>query len=313
MKIGIDIGHNCPPDIGARGIRFEDNLTLEVGTKVIEKLKHFGYTVVSCKPDHADSVRDSLAKRCAKANNSNVDIFLSIHFNYFNGNANGTEVYAISDAGKKIAQHLLNEVVNLGFFNRGVKNGSHLFVLRNTSMPSALIECCYVDSARDMQLYDGEEIANAIVKGLTGKIISIAASTIPDEEHNKDTSILRVQESLNRLRITDSHGKPLVEDNKMGTATIAAIEKFQKIVGVLPTGIAGPTTWNALNQVLAKRVLQGTHATGASVRYVQYRVGTTIDGIYGSHTMASVEKFQHQNGLIADGIVGAMTWKLLID
>jgi N-acetylmuramoyl-L-alanine amidase len=316
MKIGIDIGHNCPPDIGAKGIRFEDNLTLEVGTKVIEKLRSLGHTVISCKPDHASTVRESLAKRCEKANSNNVDTYVSIHFNYFNGQANGTEVYATSDAGRKIAQSVLSEIVKLEFFNRGVKNGSHLFVLKNTHMPGILIECCFVDSSRDMQLYNGEALANAIVEGLTGKVSTKVSSapvnTVPDEEHNADNSILRLQHSLNRLKISGNDGHALKEDNKMGPATTAAIEEFQKIVGVLQTGIAGNTTWNVLNQILAKRVIQGTHATGASVRYIQYRVGAAIDGIYGAHTMALVKKFQHQHGLTADGIVGAMTWQKLI-
>ena len=39
MKFGIDIGHNCPPDSGAGGIKSEDKLTMEVGNKVIAKLK----------------------------------------------------------------------------------------------------------------------------------------------------------------------------------------------------------------------------------------------------------------------------------
>ncbi|MFN5872190.1 MAG: cell wall hydrolase, partial [Aphanizomenon sp.] len=37
MKFGIDIGHNCPPDSGASGIKSEDRLTTEVGNKVISK------------------------------------------------------------------------------------------------------------------------------------------------------------------------------------------------------------------------------------------------------------------------------------
>jgi N-acetylmuramoyl-L-alanine amidase len=312
VKIGIDIGHNCPPDTGAKGIRFEDNLTLEVGTKVIEKLKNLGHTAISCKPDHAGSVRESLSKRCEKANSNKVDIYVSIHFNYFNGQANGTEVYAISDAGRKIAQTILDEVTKLGFFNRGIKNGSHLFVLKNTDMPGILIECCFLDSAKDMQLYNGEALAEAIVKSLTGKVTSVPVNTLPDEEHNADTSISRLQHTLNRLQITDQNGLMLKEDGKVGPATTHAIEKFQKVVAVLPTGIAGPTTWNALNQVLAKRTIQGTHATGPTVRYVQYRVGVEADGIYGPHTLAAVKKFQDQHDLTADGVVGAMTWKALI-
>ncbi|MTJ12470.1 cell wall hydrolase [Anabaena sp. UHCC 0187] len=328
MKFGIDIGHNCPPDSGASGIKLEDKLTMEVGNKVIAKLENLGHTVIACKPNSASTVNQSLGSRCNKANSNRVDIFVSIHFNAFNGKANGTEVFAISDAGKKVAQKVLDEIVKLGFFNRGVKSGSHLYVLRRTNMPGILVEGCFIDSAKDMQIYDGEAMANAIVAGLTGKIATTpvnptpnvpvtpvpnaSVNTVIDEEQNKDKSILRLQQALNRLKITDKNNKPLVEDNGMGPATSSATEKFQRIVGVLPTGIAGNTTWDALNQILAKRVVQGTHASGVIIRYLQFRVGADSDGIYGPNTEAAIKKFQQQNGLTADGIVGAMSWQKLI-
>lgn len=328
MKFGLDIGHNCPPDSGAEGIKSENKLTMEVGNKVIAKLENLGHTVIACKPNSASTVNQSLGSRCEKANSNRVDIFVSIHFNAFNGQANGTEVFAISDAGKKVAQKVLDEIVKLGFFNRGVKSGSHLYVLRRTNMPGILIECCFIDSAKDIQLYDGETMANAIVAGLTGKVANTSvnpASDVPvnpvpnapvntviDEEQNKDKSILRLQKALNRLKITDKNNRTLVEDNSMGQATSSATEKFQRIVGVLPTGIAGNTTWDALNQILAKRVVQGTHTSGVIIRYLQYRVGADPDGIYGPQTEAAIKKFQQQNGLTADGIIGAITWQKLV-
>ncbi|OBQ38722.1 MAG: cell wall hydrolase [Anabaena sp. MDT14b] len=320
MKFGIDIGHNCPPDSGAEGIKSENKLTMEVGNKVIAKLENLGHTVIACKPNSARTVNQSLGSRCEKANSNRVDIFVSIHFNAFNGQANGTEVFAISDAGKKVAQKVLDEIVKLGFFNRGVKSGSHLYVLRRTNMPGILIECCFIDSAKDIQLYDGETMANAIVAGLTGKVANTSVNPVPnapvntviDEEQNKDKSILRLQKALNRLKITDKNNRTLVEDNSMGQATSSATEKFQRIVGVLPTGIAGNTTWDAINQILAKRVVQGTHTSGVIIRYLQYRVGADTDGIYGPQTEAAIKKFQQQNGLTADGIIGAITWQKLV-
>ncbi|MBE9232821.1 N-acetylmuramoyl-L-alanine amidase [Cuspidothrix issatschenkoi LEGE 03284] len=328
MKFGIDIGHNCPPDSGANGIKSEDKLTMELGNKIIAKLESLGHTVISCKPNSASTVNQSLGSRCQKANNNRVDFFVSIHFNAFNGQANGTEVFAISDAGRKVAQKVLDEIVKLGFFNRGVKSGSHFYVLRRTNMPGIFIESCFIDSAKDMQLYDSETMANAIVAGLTGKVSNtpspnptpsipipvpiVPVNTVIDEEGNKDKSILRLQQALNRLKITDKNNKPLAEDNGMGPATSSATEKFQRVVGILPTGMASNTTWDAINQILAKRVVQGTHTSGVIIRYLQYRIGSEPDGIYGPKTQAAIKKFQQQNGLTADGIVGAMSWQKLI-
>ncbi|MEY3222027.1 MAG: hypothetical protein RLZZ203_883, partial [Cyanobacteriota bacterium] len=228
----------------------------------------------------------------------------------------------------KVAQKVLDEIVKLGFFNRGVKSGSHLYVLRRTNMPGILIEGCFIDSAKDMQLYDSEAMANAIVAGLTGKVSNtstpnptpsipipvpiVPVNTVIDEEGNKDKSILRLQRALNRLKITDKNNRPLAEDNGMGPATSSATEKFQRIVGILPTGMASNTTWDAINQILAKRVVQGTHTSGVIIKYLQYRIGSQPDGIYGPKTQAAIKKFQQQNGLTADGIVGTMSWQKLI-
>jgi N-acetylmuramoyl-L-alanine amidase len=179
-------------------------------------------------------------------------------------------------------------------------------------MPGILIECCFIDSAKDMKLFNSESMANAIVKGLTGKLSSTPVICIPDEISNPDVSIIRLQKSLNRLRITDYTGKPLDEDNEIGPATASAIGKFQEIVDIRHTGIIGNTTWAAINQLLAKPVIRKNHAGGIVMKYIQYRVGAEIDGIYGLYTEAAIQEFQRANGLYADGIIGNLTWRKLI-
>ena len=171
MKFGIDIGHNCRPDTGAPGLasgKTEDQLTMAVGTKLIQKLKDAGHTVVECKPSSAINETDSLKKRANKANQEKVNLFISLHFNSFNGKARGTEIFALSNASKAIATSVLNEITKLGFLNRGVKSANYL-VLKNTSMPAILIECCFCDSAKDMAIFDAEEMAEAIKVGLIGQ------------------------------------------------------------------------------------------------------------------------------------------------
>lgn len=305
MKYGIDIGHNCPPDIGAKGLKQEDNLTMEVGTKVISKLRSLGHQVIDCKPVRAGSVGDSLRQRCGIANSNNVDTFVSIHFNSFNGEANGTEVFAASDTGRSIAKRVLDQIVKLGYFNRGVKDGSHLYVVSNTNMPAILVENCFCDVKKDMDRYNAEDLANAIVKGLTGQ-----TSATPDSDEK--TTTLELQQALNRLKIRDDNGKPVVEDGLIDNETKAATKNFQAIVDITETAVAGATTWLAINQILAKPVLRANHAAGTTVKYVQYRIGVQVDGIYGSGTADAVGRFQKQQGLTVDGNVGPQTWGKLI-
>lgn len=304
MKYGIDIGHNCPPDTGARGIRQEDNLTMEVGTRVISKLKLLGHQVIDCKPSRASSVGNSLQQRCNIANSNRVDVFVSIHFNSFNRQANGTEIFTASDTGRRIAQSVLENIVKLGYFNRGVKNGLHLYVINNTNMPAILVECCFCDSQQDMNRYNPEALADAIIKGLTGQ-----TAPTPDEVEKK--SILDLQKALNRLKITDDNAKSLVEDGSLDNETKAAIRNFQRIVGITENGIAGPTTRQAIEQILAKPVLRENHAAGTTVKYLQNRLKVEVDGVYGVVTATAIEVFQRKQGLTADGVVGPQTWDKL--
>ncbi|MDB9311716.1 N-acetylmuramoyl-L-alanine amidase [Spirulina sp. CS-785/01] len=306
MKFGIDMGHNAPPDVGASGYAQEDDLTKAVGTEVINQLEALGYETVNCTPRWASTVLDSLRKRVSTANATGVDIYVSIHFNAFNGRANGSEIYAVSAAGRRIAQPVLQEIINLGFYNRGVRDGSHLYVLKNTLMPAILIECCFLDSRMDMERYNTPAMVRAIVKGLTGE-------TTPDDgDTGVSEDILTLQQYLNRFQIPDKNGNELAEDGIFGPLTASALTRFNDIMGINAQGRAGAATWKAINEIAIKPLLRPNHATGKATRYVQYRVQTAIDGIFGPLTAAAVERFQEQNHLAVDGIVGPQTWGALI-
>ncbi len=311
LKFGIDMGHNAPPDTGARGFGFEDTMTRDVGNRVISKLRDLGHIAINCTPSSAYSVSDSLRRRVGTANAQNVQYYVSIHFNAFNGRANGTEVFAVSDTARRIAQPVLDNIVSLGFVNRGVKNGSHLYVVRSTNMPAILVEGCFVDSQKDMNLYNAEAMANAIVKGLTGQN-PVTSGGSGGGGTKPNPSILKLQKALNRLQIRDRNGKSLAEDGFTGPATESATARFNSIMGLGNSDNASLATWDAIEAVFIKPVLWENHAQGAVVRYVQYRVGADIDGIYGSGTAKAVETFQQKLKITADGILGAESWGKLI-
>jgi N-acetylmuramoyl-L-alanine amidase len=165
MKIAIDLGHNVENDTGAVGIRAEDELIMEVGKLVLEKLIFKAIDTILCTPKKARDVNHSLNQRIAIANMSKADLFVSIHFNKFGKGANGSEVYYISVKGKEYAVSVQDELVKLGFRDRGVKVGNFA-VLKRTLMPAILVECCFCDSEKDMELYDAEKVASAIVNGI---------------------------------------------------------------------------------------------------------------------------------------------------
>lgn len=167
MKLAIDIGHNCPPDTGAKGIKHECKLTKELGLLLISELNKIpSIQATNVTPDKASTVRESLNQRVNNANALKADYYISLHFNAFNQRASGSEVFAISQEGKRLALPILQNICTLGFKNRGVKNGNHLHVLRNTKMPAILIECCFIDSQIDMSIYNARKMVDAIIDGL---------------------------------------------------------------------------------------------------------------------------------------------------
>ena len=200
MRFAIDIGHNAPSkDTGAVGLKPEDELTKAVGEKLIRILRDAGHTVVRTAPRASRSVNESLRHRVETANNSHCDLFVSIHFNASNYRAYGTEIYAISRAGAAIAQSVLTEICQLGFFNRGVKR-ANFYVLKYTSMPAILVECCFCDSQKDMAIFNAAQMAEAIATGLIGDL--------PDNQDDPRTLTVIQQTYLKKSTEQSSQLKP---------------------------------------------------------------------------------------------------------
>ncbi|MDU5261824.1 MAG: N-acetylmuramoyl-L-alanine amidase, partial [Clostridium celatum] len=158
----------------------EGNLNLQIAIKLKAELEARGIEVYMTRYDSVIIDRDStesLKKRVKAANDMNADLFVSIHHNSFtSSSANGFEVYystgtpittyinerMITEDGrdltletksyasrsntdkvtisKALATAITNEASSaLDLYNRGAKD-SNLYVCKNTTMPSILIE-----------------------------------------------------------------------------------------------------------------------------------------------------------------------------
>jgi N-acetylmuramoyl-L-alanine amidase len=104
-----------------------------------------------------------------------------MHVNAFEKDkANGCEVEYISATGKTYADKICTEISNsLGYRNRGSQLRTGLYVLKYTNMPSILIEPFFCDTKTDCDKYNSEKLATAIVKGITGQIVSSQSQIIP--------------------------------------------------------------------------------------------------------------------------------------
>ena len=176
MKINVHAGHNPDGKIacGAVGLIKESTQARKVVKYVKKYLRVAGHIVYDCTCNNGTNQSDVLNKIVKKCNAHKVDLDVSIHFNSGagdkkgNGKTTGTEVlvYALNQKPKSTANKISKEIEKLGFKNRGVKARPDLYVLNATKAPAMLIECCFVDDADDIKLYNAKKMAKAIVIGI---------------------------------------------------------------------------------------------------------------------------------------------------
>lgn len=180
MKIGIDAGHglNTPGKRCAK--QFDTNETREwvlnnrVATKVCEILNRSGLETIRLD-DITGNTDIPLSTRCRTANNTNVDLVVSIHHNA--GGGTGIETYVYNQAclnGEtgRMATIINNKAVEkTGMRNRGVKT-KDLAMVRDTKMPACLIECGFMDNEHDTPIILTEEYAIKVANGIIEGILS---------------------------------------------------------------------------------------------------------------------------------------------
>lgn len=283
MKIAISVGHTLTgKGTGAVGFLNESICTREIGERVKSMLEAQDHEVTYCRVDLSDN---DLAYRVNLANKSDADLFAEIHLNA--GGGLGTEVYTYGDKEVPAARAVLNSIVELGFRNRGIKDGKSLYVIRNTNMTAMLIECCFVDTKEDADRYNADAIAKAIVKGLIGRGVKETTPVVQAPVKETSKSTVDANGWVSRLQ---------TECNAQGFSN--------QVVDNIP----GPIT-------LKGCPLLKIGASGNITRLVQERLNTlgfncgAVDGVFGEKTRAAVIAFQISRGLSQDGIVGQNTWR----
>lgn len=142
-----------------------------VGLLKIE-LERCGFGVLLVAPEEIDT---PLSVRVQRANDANATFYLSVHANAydtkFDGDAldpSGVETYTwTSGESLRIGTILHNHLIQgTPQKNRGVKDGTWLYVLANTKMPAVLVECAFMDNLREASLLRSEEFRKEVAREL---------------------------------------------------------------------------------------------------------------------------------------------------
>ena len=186
----IDPGHGGPDPgaIGPSGL-MEKDVVLDVGLKLAALFNRVGcYTILTREEDvHLGDSRDpdsfykrlDLERRAELANKSRADIFISVHANSFPEAVwSGAQTFYHSGSreSRGLAEAIQKELsLRLGPNLRLSRPGDHYYVLRNTRMPSVIVEVGFISNPREEALLGRPEyrkkLAEAIFYGTVNYLV----------------------------------------------------------------------------------------------------------------------------------------------
>lgn len=197
-KIGGSSANNA---ISATGVK-EKTMTLDLAKRVRSKLRRLTGTIpgsdIKVHLTRTGDTNLSLSDRAQVAESKNANVFLSVHFNGFNGSARGTETWILSTANGNVNEQEdrdLAERVQSAMFtaiqqvdpdarNRGVKDTQRLGVLNDISLGNTrgehstracLVEVEFIDNPKVDELLntgpDASATRDAIAEAIAEAIV----------------------------------------------------------------------------------------------------------------------------------------------
>lgn len=182
--IAIDAGHGGV-DSGKVSVLgdYEKDLNLSIAARLEKRLKKKGYQVVMTRTDDQGpgagsgsgwKTRD-LRERSRIIDSSGAVMGISIHQNsYHDSSVRGAQVFYYKDSseGERLAgcvQRQLRESLDKDNDRMAKGNGDY-YLLRNTSVPTVIVECAFLSNYDEAGRITDEEyqnkVAGAIVKGI---------------------------------------------------------------------------------------------------------------------------------------------------
>lgn len=183
----LDAGHGSP-DGGAVGINgtLEKDINLDVVLKLRQILENRGMKVIltregdsgifdsNAETIHEKKVSD-MKRRLDIINNSNADLFISVHMNSFTDTtSNGLHVFYSRNhpQAEETAIRIQKKISSLtGAKTHVVKTASEsLYLMKNPVPPSVLVECGFISNPEEEKLLNDEnyraKIAFAIAEAI---------------------------------------------------------------------------------------------------------------------------------------------------
>lgn len=179
LKIILDAGHGGKDGGTSVGKIFEKDINLSIVLKLRDELNKHGVDVLLTRDNDYDLSSPNVSRRKKSdfdnrikyINNSDADLYLSIHINYLEDTRYyGAQTFYVGD-NKDLADIIQNEFkINLGSSLSSRKLDNSIYMYKQLDIPGVLIECGFLSNKmeRDLLVKDDyqSKIVDAIYKAL---------------------------------------------------------------------------------------------------------------------------------------------------
>jgi N-acetylmuramoyl-L-alanine amidase len=171
ITVVVDAGHGGKDQGCSYGELLEKDINLQIALKLKKKLEKSGFYVIMTREDDTFI---SLGGRVEMAEEAKADVFVSIHVDSYTDDEsiNGASVYyeTGADGGRVLANELFAAIDSAKGVSTRKVTESDLYVLRNTTMPAALVETGYITNSTDRENLQSkkfqEKLADCICSGI---------------------------------------------------------------------------------------------------------------------------------------------------
>ena len=172
-KVFIGVGHGGSDPGAVSNNTKEKDLNLSIALACKDMLTRHG---VNVKMSRSKDENDTLSEEIRECNAFAPDLAVDIHNNAGGGDGAETFYHYGGGTSKILADNILSEIVKVGQNSRGAKtrknsNGKDYYgFIRETSCPSVIVECAFVDNASVLKILASESqrktMGEAIAKGI---------------------------------------------------------------------------------------------------------------------------------------------------
>lgn len=179
----VDAGHGSP-DEGAESSNgvLEAQINLEIALKLQKLLEQSGCTVILTRSDEngiydadSNSIREKkvsdIKNRVEIGNNSNADIFVSIHLNKIDQNKyyGWQTFYKTGSEKSKILAEKIQESLNNSIQrenNRKPAKLNSIYIMKHIEIPICLVECGFLSNPEEEELLLTDEYQEKLAWGI---------------------------------------------------------------------------------------------------------------------------------------------------